>query len=239
MQVLGGPGQADATIEFSIGNGRIANLDSTGLIDAKTLGSTKVTAKAIGTDKITGQKIVFSSDVVNVHVVKLFGVKIKAPIMKMRVDTEMPIAWVGLDQVNQNAFSYGSALPNLQVDWKLTNHEVAALESPLWPNGITANSNNNGAMRLIAKKPGRTIIKLNAKITAPIELIGQAQLDKDMEFSDEIEVIIFEDINGKSPFIGRNSLLMTPMSEHQLSIKGKLNLNQENVSTQTSKSFQT
>ena len=52
MQVLGGPGQADATIEFSIGNGRIANLDSTGLIDAKTLGSTKVTAKAIGTDPI-------------------------------------------------------------------------------------------------------------------------------------------------------------------------------------------
>ena len=57
VQVLGGPGQADSTIEFSIGNGRIANLDSTGLIDAKTLGSTKVTAKAIGVDKNTGKRI--------------------------------------------------------------------------------------------------------------------------------------------------------------------------------------
>ena len=76
-------------------------------------------------------------------------------------------------------------------------------------------------MRLIAKKPGRTTIKLNAKITAPIDLIGQAQLDRDMEFTDEMEVVIFEDINGKSPFIGRNALLMAPMSEHQLNIKGK------------------
>ena len=80
-------------------------------------------------------------------------------------------------------------------------------------------------MRLIAKKPGRTIIKLNAKITSPIELIGQAQLERDMEYSDEIEVVIFEDINGKSPFIGRNALLMAPMSEHQLNIKGKNILN--------------
>ena len=34
-----------------------------------------------------------------------------------------------------------------------------------------------------------------------------------------IEIVIFEDINGKSPFIGRNALLMAPMSEHQLNIK--------------------
>ena len=106
--------------------------------------------------------------------------------MKMRVDTEMPLAWVGLDEVNQNAFSYGSAIPNLQIDWKMSNHEVASLESPFWKNGLSVNSDNNGAIRLIAKKPGRTTIKLNAKITAPIELIGQAQLERDMEYADEI-----------------------------------------------------
>ena len=214
VQVLGGPEQLDSNIEFSINNGKIANLDSSGLISAMTLGSTKVTARAIrGTN---GQKITFSEDSVDVHVVKFHGVKIKAPIFKMRAGTEMPLSLVGLDKSNQNAFAFGSALPNLQIEWKLSNQEVANLESPFWKNGIEINGKNNGAMRFVAKKAGRTSVKLHAKITAPIDVFGQNQFDRDMEFTDEIEVTVFEDLTGKSPYIGKNTLIMGPMTTHQI-----------------------
>ena len=213
VQVLGGPGQLDSKIEFYVNNNKIANLDSTGLIDALTLGSAKVTAKAVGTK----QRVTYSSDSIDVHVVKLHGVKIKAPISKLKIGSEMPISFVGLtDHVNQNGFSYGSALPNLKVEWQMSNQEVGLLESPFWKNGLSVNNQNNGAMRFVAKKAGRTSVKIHVKITAPIDIIGQHQLERDLEFSDELELVVFEDLTAKSPFIGKNSLLVGPLSEHQI-----------------------
>ena len=126
----------------------------------------------------------------------------------------MPLSWVGLDELNQNAFAYGSAIPHLQVEWTTSDPHTASLESPFWTNGMAPNPNNNGAMRLIAKFYGQVTIKLSVKITAPIDLIGQAQLDRDIEFTDEIEVIIFQDVNDWT--IGRNSLVMAPFSEMEL-----------------------
>lgn len=214
VQVLGGPAKhSDSNVEFSIDNGKIANLDSSGLITATTLGSTKITARAV---KQGASKVVFSSDSIDVHVVKLHGVKILAPITKMKMGTEMPLTMVGLDTSNQNAFSFGSAIPQLQVTWKLSHQEVATLRTPFWRNGIAVNDMNNGAMRLKSRKPGRTTVKLHVKITAPIDNIGQNQLEKDMEFTDEIEIIVFEDLSLKNPSIEHNTILMSPMSDHQL-----------------------
>lgn len=71
-------------------------------------------------------------------------------------------------------------------------------------------------MRFLARKPGRTVIKLGAKITAPIDTVGQFQLDKDMEFSDHLEIVVFEELRGRSPSVGDNNLLLAPNSEFQL-----------------------
>ena len=216
VQVLGGPGQKDSNIEFSMQHGKIANADGIGLIDALTLGSTTLTAKAIGTDRITGQKLVLSSDKVEVHVVKLNGLKIKSPITKMRVGTEIPLSLLGLDEKNQNSFAFASALPHLNIEWKLNNQEVAKLEGPLWRNGLSTNTQNSAVMRLLALKPGRVMIKVHATITKPISAVGQYQFDRDMEFTHQLEIIVFDDLKIKSPHIEKNTLLMGPTSEYHL-----------------------
>ncbi len=218
VQVFGGPEQLDSTIEFSIGNNKIAGLDtsSLGLITALTLGSTRVTAKAVRSSSNNNGKIEFSKDTIDVHVVKLHGVKIKAPITKLKVGSVMPLSMVGLDKKNQQAFAYGSAQPYLSLGWKLTNQEVGTLESPFACNGIGINDKNNGAMRFVAKKAGRTTIKLKAKITQPIDILGQNQLEKDQDFTDYLEIVVIEDLKGKSPYIGKNSLILSPFSKHQL-----------------------
>ena len=128
----------------------------------------------------------------------------------------MPLSAVGLDEINQDAFSFGSALPNLILSWSLNNQNIAKLENPFWRNGLEVNNKNNGVMRLIAMKPGRTSIKLNAKITAPIDNIGQYQLDKDVEITDQLNIVIFDDLNVRKPNVERNTLLMAPQSEFQL-----------------------
>ena len=53
VRTMGGP-QPDSTIEFQIHNSKFAKSNNVGLIEALTLGSTKLTAKAVGTDKLTG-----------------------------------------------------------------------------------------------------------------------------------------------------------------------------------------
>lgn len=216
VQVLGGPRQPDAAIEFSLGNTKTAETNNIGLVSALSLGSTRLTGRAVGTDGTTGRKVVFSEDHVDVHVVKLEGIRIKAPLARMRVGAEMPLAAVGLDTGNQNAYSFGSALPDVQLMWSANNHDAADLKSVFWRNGVAASSYNNGAMRLVAKKPGRVVIKLRAVITSPLEAAGQYQLDRNLEFKDQIEVRIFDDLAARAPHVPRNTLLMATYSEYDL-----------------------
>ena len=107
-------------------------------------------------------------------------------------------------------------MPNLVLSWTLNNQNVAKLESPFWKSGLSANVKNNGAMRLIAMKPGRTTINLTAKITVPIDSISQYQLDRDIEVVDQLNIVIFDDLKTIEPNIERNTLLMAPLSEFQL-----------------------
>ena len=53
VRTMGGP-QPDSTVEYVLHNGKIAKTNTVGLIDALTLGSTKLTARAVGIDKLTG-----------------------------------------------------------------------------------------------------------------------------------------------------------------------------------------
>ena len=71
------------------------------------------------------KQIFFSLFPIDVHVVKLTGIKIKTPVVRMRVGSEIPLSAVGLDENNQDAFSFGSALPNLMLSWRLSNQNVA------------------------------------------------------------------------------------------------------------------
>ena len=55
-------------------------------------------------------------------------------------------------------------------------------------NGLgTGEGRNNGVMRLVAKRPGRVVVRLRARITAPIPAAEQFQLDRDRVFENQVE----------------------------------------------------
>jgi hypothetical protein len=84
-----------------MGNSKIATSNNVGLITASTLGSTKLIGRVFGVDKTTSKRVVFSEDSVVVHVVKLDGIRIRAPVHLVQTGTELPLYAVGLDGENQ------------------------------------------------------------------------------------------------------------------------------------------
>ncbi len=92
---------------------------------------------------------------VDVHVVKFHGIRVQTPLRRLRVGAEMPVAAVGVDVDNQNAFSFGTALPKLDLEWGASNADVADLVGVFHRSGFAHGRHNEGVMRLIAKKPGR------------------------------------------------------------------------------------
>ena len=102
-----------------------------------SLGSTIVTGRAITTDKVTGQKIVISESSVHVHVVKLEGLKIKAPVQRLRVGSELPLTAHGAtDPTNQNPYTFGSAKPSLYFAWSVNQAHLASLFNPFAANEV-------------------------------------------------------------------------------------------------------
>lgn len=79
----------------------MASSNGVGLITANTLGSTKLIGRVYGTDKSTSKRIVISEDVVDVHVVKIDGIKIRAPVHVVVTGSELPLHMTGLDVINQ------------------------------------------------------------------------------------------------------------------------------------------
>lgn len=59
-------------------------------------------------------------------------------------------------------------------------------------------------------------VKVRVAITATQEAANQFQLDRDREFSDEIEIQVIEPLELRAPRIGSNLLLMSPRSSFQL-----------------------
>ena len=62
----------------------------------------------------SGKQVSYSEDTIDVHVVKFHGGRIMTPITRMRVGAEMPVIMYGTDE-HQNPYSFGSAIPYLQV----------------------------------------------------------------------------------------------------------------------------
>ena len=186
-----------------------------GLVEALTLGSTRLVARAIGINKITKKKVAYSEDQVDVHVVKFGGIRVKTPIRKMRVGTEMPVLAVGTDE-HQSPFSYGSASPVLHYEWTCNNPDSADLRPVHHRNGLATGKRNHGVMRLAAKKAGRVRIAVKATVTESLAASDQYQFDRDRTFTDTVEVEVFDDLSLQSPRLPRNTLLMSPNSEYQL-----------------------
>uniref|UniRef100_A0A8C2CM22 Nucleoporin 210 n=1 Tax=Cyprinus carpio TaxID=7962 RepID=A0A8C2CM22_CYPCA len=124
MQITseGGP-QPQSNILFSLSHENIASVSSLGHVKGLSVGNMSVTGVVQAVDTETGKLVVVSKDQVDVEVVQLKAIRIRAPITRMKTGTLMPVYVMGLTS-SQTPFSFGNALPGLTFHWSVTKRDI-------------------------------------------------------------------------------------------------------------------
>ncbi|XP_008586054.1 PREDICTED: nuclear pore membrane glycoprotein 210 [Galeopterus variegatus] len=209
MQITseGGP-QPQSNILFSISNESIAVVSGAGLVQGLAVGNGTVSGVVQAVDAETGKVVIVSQDLVEVEVLLLRAVRIRAPITRMRTGTQMPVYVTGITN-NQNPFSFGNAVPGLTFHWSVTKRDILEVRGRHHEASVQLPSQYNFAMNVHGRVKGRTGLRVVVKALDPAagQLHGLAR-----ELSDEIQIQVFEKLLLLNPEIEAEQILMSPNS---------------------------
>uniref|UniRef100_A0A669P513 Nucleoporin 210 n=1 Tax=Phasianus colchicus TaxID=9054 RepID=A0A669P513_PHACC len=203
----GGP-QPQSNIIFSITDEKIASVNSTGLIRGVAVGNGTVTGVVQAVDAETGKLVVVSQDKVEVEVVQLTAVRIRAPITRMKTGTQMPVYVMGITS-SQTPFSFGNAVPGLTFHWSVTKRDTLDIKTRHSEASFQLPAKYNFAMDVYGRVKGRTGLKVVVKVLDPAanQFYNMAR-----ELSDEIQIQVFEKLHLVTPDVETEQILMSPNS---------------------------
>uniref|UniRef100_A0A8C5D5A2 BIG2 domain-containing protein n=1 Tax=Gouania willdenowi TaxID=441366 RepID=A0A8C5D5A2_GOUWI len=202
MQITseGGP-QPQSNIIFSISNEKVAAVNPIGLVKGAAVGNVSVTGLVQAVDAETGKVIAVSQDQVEVEVVVLSAIRIRAPIT--RIKTEMPVYVMGLTN-SQTPFSFGSATPGLSFHWSTTKRGILDVQ-PRHSEVHPLQSEHNFGMRVTGRARGRTGLRVVLRVSDPTTQQLSAGL---LELHDEIQIqMINPDMEAGELMIAPNSAI--------------------------------
>lgn len=209
MQITseGGP-QPQSNILFSISNNSVAVVNGAGLVQGLAVGNSTVSGVVQAVDAETGKLVIVSQDLVEVEVLLLQAVRIRAPITRMRTGTQMPVYVTGITN-NQNPFSFGNAVPGLTFHWSVTKRDILDIRGRHHEASLRLLSQYNFAMTVHGRVKGRTGLRVVVKALDPTagQLHGLVK-----ELSDEIQIQVFEKLLLLNPEIETEQILMSPNS---------------------------
>ncbi|NWS42125.1 PO210 protein, partial [Probosciger aterrimus] len=203
----GGP-QPQSNIIFSISNDKIASVNSTGLVRGVAVGNGTVTGVVQAADAETGKLVVVSQDKVEVEVVQLTGVRIHAPITRMKTATQMPVYVMGITS-SQTPFSFGNAVPGLTFHWSVTKRDILDIKTRHSEASFQLPAKYNFAMDVYGRVKGKTGLKVVVRVFDPAanQFYNMAR-----ELSDEIQIQVFEKLHLITPEVETEQILMSPNS---------------------------
>uniref|UniRef100_A0A8C7WMJ7 Nucleoporin 210 n=1 Tax=Oryzias sinensis TaxID=183150 RepID=A0A8C7WMJ7_9TELE len=207
MQITseGGP-QPQSNILFSISNEDMATVNALGHVRGVAVGNVTVTGMVQVVDAETGKLVIISQDLVDVEVVVLTGIRIRAPITRMKTGTQMPVYVMGMTN-NQSPLSFGSVLPGLTFHWSTTKRDVLDIQS----RQIEVHLQHNFGMTVVGRTRGRTGLKVVLRVTDPTA----KQLERNLlELRDEIQIQVPECM--LNPQVEAEEILMAPNSAIKL-----------------------
>ncbi|XP_076022576.1 nuclear pore membrane glycoprotein 210 [Genypterus blacodes] len=213
MQITseGGP-LPQSNIIFSITDKSIASVNGIGHVRGAAIGNVTVTGLVQAVDAETGKLVVVSEDQVEVEVVCLKGIRIRAPITRMKTGAQMPVYVMGLTN-SQTPFSFGNAMPGLTFHWTTTKRDILDVESRHIEANVRLQSEHNFAMSVTGRTGGRTGLKVVLKATDPKagQLEGNLQ-----ELRDEIQIQVYDKLHMLNPEVAAEEILMAPNSALKL-----------------------
>ncbi|XP_061328975.1 nuclear pore membrane glycoprotein 210 [Pezoporus flaviventris] len=203
----GGP-QPQSNIIFSISNEKVASVNSMGFVTGVAVGNGTVTGVVQAVDAETGKLVVVSQDKVEVEVVQLTGVRIHAPITRMKTATQMPVYVMGTTS-SQTPFSFGNAVPGLTFHWSVTKRDILDIKTRHSEASFQLPAKYNFAMDVYGRVKGKTGLKVVVKVLDPAanQFYNMAR-----ELSDEIQIQVFEKLHLITPEVETEQILMSPNS---------------------------
>ncbi|XP_040262784.1 nuclear pore membrane glycoprotein 210 [Bufo bufo] len=213
MQITseGGP-QPQSNIIFSITDQNVASVNSNGLVKGAKVGNGTVTGVIQAVDTESGKVAIVSEDKVQIEVIQLKGVRIHAPVTRMKSGTQMPVYVMGISS-SQTPFTFGNAVPGLTFHWSVIKRDFIEVKSRHDEASINLPEQYNFAMNVYAKMKGKTGLRVTVRVTntSANQFFGQTR-----EFSDEVQIQVFERLHLINPSIEAEQILMSPNSNLRL-----------------------
>lgn len=210
MQTVGGPPNAE--IEFSTESGDVLRVDRNGILEGKSAGLTGIRVRAVGLDA-KGNKVVYSEDRADIHVLHLDGVKISTPVNRVRVGATFPLWAFGIPDYLTPLIIGSMQLP-LSFAWSSSDPGLLTLHNMYEGTGINIRYQNQVSLRARAMSPGVATIYLNA--TVPCNMHGSSFSKNDMIYTTFVKIEIFEELRLTDPLPSSGSsvstILMSPNS---------------------------
>lgn len=213
MQITseGGP-QPQSNILFSISNEKLASVNAMGHVKGVAVGNATVTGLVQAVDAETGKLVVVSQDQVEVEVVRLTAIRIKAPITRMKTGAKMPVYVIGLTSA-QTPFSFANAVPGLSFHWSTTKRDIVDVQSRHTEANVELQAEHNFGMRVTGRTRGRTGLKVVLRLKDP--MVGQL-VDNLQELKDEIQIQVYDKLRMLKPEVESGDILMAPNSALKL-----------------------
>ncbi|XP_071407089.1 nuclear pore membrane glycoprotein 210 isoform X2 [Pithys albifrons albifrons] len=202
----GGP-QSLSNIIFSVDNEHVASVTNTGLVRGAAIGSGMVTGVVQAVDPETGRLMVVSQDEVEVEVVQLSAVRIRAPVTRLKAGTQMPVYVMGITS-SLTPFSFGNAVPGLTFHWSVTKRDTLDVKTRHSEASVQLPAKYNFAVDVYGRVKGRTGLKVVVKVLDP----AANQFYIAEELSDEIQIQVFENLQLVTPGVETEQILMSPNS---------------------------
>lgn len=208
MQTIGGPPNAE--IEFLTESGDILRVDRNGILEGKSAGWTGIHVRAIGLDA-KGNKVVYSEDRADIHVLHLEGVKISTPVNRVRVGATFPLWAFGIPDYLTPLIIGSMQLP-LNFAWSSSDPGLLTLHNMYEGTGINIRYQNQVSLRARAINPGVATIYLNT--TVPCNMLSSFS-KIDITYTTFVKIEIFEELHLTDPPLSGNlvsTILMSPNS---------------------------
>ncbi|XP_018333605.1 nuclear pore membrane glycoprotein 210 isoform X2 [Agrilus planipennis] len=204
----GGP-FPDCTIEYKIDKPQIAYVNEFGVAKGLKYGIASVSARAIGINPSTRQKVVYSEDKIMVEIISLTGLKIAAPLTRFICGSTVPVWITGVPE-KISASILANVEPSIRFEWAVDDSDIVKIVGIFEHLGIVYGQEDNIAVRLKGLKAGKTILRLTAVVSGSVLNKSKQQ---SVTLKTHLHIDVFEklslnipnDVNGKE-------ILMAPFS---------------------------
>lgn len=211
--VSGGP-SLGLQLEFAVSRSGYVQVSDLGTVIGEKVGYTQLTGRAVGVSKVTGNKIVFSQDTIDVYVVPLTGIRIESPLTRLKVNAVMPVWANGLPDP-LSPLVLGTTKPALAFEWNLSSREVAEITDVLVDTGMDVTDEQRISIRVKALSPGKTTLSLS--VFAPASMTGTAVGEL---FEETLQLEVYEELRLTQPISiadkDFSGLLIAPETQMQL-----------------------